>query len=43
MEGIIEDGLQAVFSNQAIPASMKRRFMGCSTGISCKGTGTGCG
>ncbi len=43
MEGLIEDGLKALFANQPIPASMKRRFTGCGAGISCKGNGTGCG
>ncbi|MGO9585697.1 MAG: nitrogenase cofactor biosynthesis protein NifB [Limisphaerales bacterium] len=43
MEGLIEEGLKALFANQPIPASMKRRFTGCGAGISCKGTGTGCG
>jgi nitrogen fixation protein NifB len=43
MDGLIEEGLKAVFAGQPIPASMKRRFAGCGAGISCKGTGTGCG
>lgn len=43
MEGLIEEGLKAVFAGQPIPASMKRRFTGCGAGITCKGTGTGCG
>jgi nitrogen fixation protein NifB len=43
MEGLIEEGLKAVFAGQPIPASMKRRFTGCGAGISCKGTGAGCG
>jgi nitrogen fixation protein NifB len=43
MEGLIEEGLKALFANQPIPASMKRRFTGCGAGISCKGTGNGCG
>jgi len=43
MEGIIEEGLKAVYANKPIPASMKRRHSGCGAGISCKGTGTGCG
>jgi nitrogen fixation protein NifB len=43
MEGLIEEGLKAVFAGQPIPASMKRRFTGCGAGISCKGAGTGCG
>ena len=43
MEGIIDEGLKAVFANQPVPASLKRRFNGCGAGVSCKGTGNGCG
>jgi nitrogen fixation protein NifB len=43
MEGLIEEGLRTVFADQPIPAAMKRRFTGCGAGITCKGTGTGCG
>jgi nitrogen fixation protein NifB len=43
MEGLIEEGLRAVFADQPIPAAMKRRFTGCGAGVTCKGTGTGCG
>jgi len=43
MEGLIDEGLRAVFANKPIPAGMKRRFTSCGAGISCKGTGTGCG
>ena len=43
MEGLIDEGLRAVFADKPIPAGMKRRFTGCGAGISCKGTGTGCG
>jgi len=42
MEGLIEDGLTAAFANQEIPPVMKRHFQGCSRGIGCRGTGTGC-
>jgi nitrogen fixation protein NifB len=41
MEGMIEEGLTAIFSNAPIPVSLARRFTSCGTG--CKGTGTGCG
>ncbi len=41
MEGLIEEGLSAVFSDQPIPKALQRRFIACGTG--CKGTGTGCG
>jgi nitrogen fixation protein NifB len=43
MEGLIDEGLRAVFADKPIPAAMKRRFTSCGAGISCKGTGTGCG
>jgi len=43
MEGLIEEGLKAVYSDQPIPASLKRRFSSCGSGSSCKGAGTGCG
>jgi nitrogen fixation protein NifB len=43
MEGLIEEGLQAVYANQPIPAAMKRRFTSCGAGHSCKGSGMGCG
>ncbi len=43
MEGLIDEGLRAVFADQPIPAMMKRRFTSCGAGISCKGTGNGCG
>jgi nitrogen fixation protein NifB len=43
MEGLIEEGLRAVFADKPIPAAMKRRFTSCGAGVSCKGTGTGCG
>ncbi|MBI5380687.1 MAG: radical SAM protein [Opitutae bacterium] len=40
MEGLIEEGLAAVFAGQPIPSALARRFTACGTG--CKGTGTGC-
>lgn len=43
MEGLVVEGLRAVYSNQPVPASMKRRFLGCATGDGCRGSGTGCG
>lgn len=43
MEGLIEEGLRAVFGNQPIPPAMARRFSRCGAGVSCNGTGTGCG
>lgn len=43
MEGLIAEGLRAVFANEPIPAGLKRRFTGCSRGSECRGTGTGCG
>ena len=43
MEGLIDEGLRAVFADKPIPAGMKRRFTSCGAGVTCKGTGTGCG
>jgi len=41
MEGLIEEGLEAVFHDEEIPTSLRRRFTSCGNG--CAGTGTGCG
>lgn len=41
MEGLIEEGLEALFHGEAIPAPLRRRFTGC--GASCSGNGQGCG
>lgn len=43
MEGLIEEGLRAIYNNQPVPRALQRRFTGCSAGAGCKGTGTGCG
>jgi nitrogen fixation protein NifB len=43
MEGLIDEGLRAVFADKPIPAGLKRRFTSCGAGVTCKGTGTGCG
>jgi nitrogen fixation protein NifB len=40
MEGLIEEGLEALFTGREIPASLRRRFTGC--GDSCGGNGQGC-
>jgi nitrogen fixation protein NifB len=40
MEGLIEEGLEALFHNEPIPASLQRRFIAC--GAACSGQGTGC-
>ena len=40
MEGLIEEGLEALFHGEAIPASLQRRFVAC--GASCAGNGQGC-
>lgn len=42
MEGLIEEGLAAIYASQPIPATLKRRFTSCGSSTSCKGTGTGC-
>lgn len=41
MEGLIEEGLEALFHGQEIPTPLRRRFTGCGT--SCTGNGQGCG
>ena len=40
MEGLIEEGLEAIFNNEEIPTSLRRRFTSC--GASCAGSGNGC-
>jgi nitrogen fixation protein NifB len=40
MEGMIEEGLEAIFNDEEIPASLRRRFTSC--GASCAGSGNGC-
>ncbi len=40
MEGLIEEGLKAVFAGQPVPVALSRRLTSCGSG--CKGTGTGC-
>jgi len=41
MEGLIEEGLSAVYGGTPIPASLRRKFSGC--GLGCGGGGGGCG
>ncbi|MFH0880047.1 MAG: radical SAM protein [Lentisphaerota bacterium] len=41
MEGLIEEGLSAVFAGKEIPPHLRRRFSGC--GAACSGNGQGCG
>ncbi|MDR0842859.1 MAG: radical SAM protein [Acidobacteriota bacterium] len=43
MEGLIDEGLAAVYADRSVPEVMRRRFMGCSQGKGCRGTGVGCG
>lgn len=40
MEGLIEEGLEAIFHDEEIPASLRRRFTSC--GAACSGSGNGC-
>ena len=40
MEGMIEEGLEAIYNDEEIPASLRRRFTSC--GASCAGSGNGC-
>ncbi len=42
MEGLVEEGLAAVYGERPIPAALKRRFSGCNKGVACRGTGSGC-
>ena len=41
MEGLIEEGLSAVYGGTPVPASLRRKFNGC--GVECGGGGGGCG
>ncbi len=43
MEGLIEEGLRAIYAGKPIPQPLQRRFNGCGGGLTCRGTGTGCG
>ncbi|MBL9134405.1 MAG: nitrogenase cofactor biosynthesis protein NifB [Verrucomicrobiales bacterium] len=43
MEGLIDEGLEAVYADQPVPAPLRRRFTSCGAGVSCRGTGNGCG
>jgi nitrogen fixation protein NifB len=40
MEGLIDDGLSAVYGGKPIPPSLRRAFKGC--GLGCSGGGGGC-
>jgi nitrogen fixation protein NifB len=42
MEGLIEEGLRAVFEDRPVPPALQRRFTGCGAGTGCRGTGMGC-
>jgi nitrogen fixation protein NifB len=42
MEGLVEEGLAAVYDERPIPATLKRRFSGCNKGTACRGSGAGC-
>lgn len=43
MEGMIEEGLTAIYTGQAVPPALSRQFQSCGKGVTCKGDGTGCG
>jgi len=43
MEGLIEEGLRAIFAGRPVPKPLQRRFSGCGSGLTCRGSGTGCG
>jgi len=42
MEGLIEEGLDCVYSGKPIPKLLQKRFTSCGSGVTCQGTGTGC-
>ncbi len=42
VDGMIEEALDYVFSNQPIPKRLQNEFKGCGSGISCRGSGMGC-
>jgi nitrogen fixation protein NifB len=41
MEGVVEEGLSAIFNDRPLSPSLTRRFTSCGAG--CKGTSNGCG
>jgi nitrogen fixation protein NifB len=41
MEGLVDEGLRAVFGGQPVPPALRRPFRGCGRG--CTGEGGGCG
>lgn len=43
MEGLIEEGLAAVFAGEAVPPALSRQFQKCGKGVTCGGDGQGCG
>jgi len=43
MEGLIEEGLRAVYAGKPVPKPLQRKFNGCGAGLTCRGSGTGCG
>lgn len=43
MEGLAEDGMNAIFNGASVPAMLLRTPGKCGIGDSCGGTGTGCG
>ncbi|MCS7009241.1 MAG: hypothetical protein NZL93_04815, partial [Chthoniobacterales bacterium] len=40
MEGLIEEGLEALFNGEEVAPPLRRRFTGCGAG--CSGDGNGC-
>jgi len=43
MEGLVEEGLRAVYAGKPVPKPLQRKFHGCGSGLTCRGSGTGCG
>ena len=43
MEGMAEEGMNAIFSGKNVPSILLRTQGSCGIGTSCSGTGMGCG
>ena len=41
-DGMIDDALDYVFNNKALPKRLQNEFKGCGSGVTCKGSGMGC-
>ncbi len=43
MEGLIAEGLRAIYAGEPVPPALSRQFQKCGKGITCGGDGLGCG